>query len=315
MKKRLLVMTVLLLTALPICFASACVGTGATSYELAGYDFSYDNILEIGYIASISDDGGTPYGNTVYRLQKGKSQDGDEIIKSVAEAWQNMQSNVTFKRQKKFNVLMAAGGAGEVVCVFNDGSRVSMYKDEVENLKINNGKSCRLSEDDMKYYSNLRDAYAYIIRRENKVLSLSPASLNNAKLKSYDFSASNIIQVELEIQECTHGSTYTIKRGESAEKDQAVLQVSDLWTVFQNKAKFNDNVNGRDKAIVGGSVWKFKCVFTDGSSVEIYEDNFQNYVFNNSEACQLDDEEVYKILYGVKDIMAKEEYMIYHYEH
>lgn len=145
----------------------------------------------------------------------------------------------------------------------------------------------------------------------------SPSQKSNEYIKECDFSFSNIDEVSVEEEECMHRSTYKIKKGESQEKDKAILQVLDAWIAFQNDVVFNDEINGWDKGTVGGTLYIIKCVFTDGSSVQIHKNSFMNnYVLNEIDACQLDDENVYdSFLRDIMDIMKKDEYMTYHIDY
>ena len=144
----------------------------------------------------------------------------------------------------------------------------------------------------------------------------SPSQKSNDYLKKCDFSFSNIEEVSFEEEGCIHRSTYKIKKGESQENDKVISQVLDAWIAFQNNAVFNDEINGVDKGIVGGTIYIIKCVFIDGSSVQIHENSFMNYVLNEIDECQLDDEKIYdSFLRNIMDIMKKDEYMTHHIEY
>ncbi len=307
MKRALYVLSIVILVA-TMCFAVSCVGSGATNHQLESYGFSYDNIVEIGYISSVSDDGGTPYGNTVHILKKGKSSEENKIIQAAAQAWQELQSKATFKQMKKLPWTIVCGGAGELVCVFKDGDSVRLHKDELYNFKINNGKTCRLSDEDLIYFNNLRKVYGEIISPEYSVLSpLSPAEISEIKLKSFDFSVDNISEVRLE-RGCPL-STYSVKSDESQNSQEIISQVADVWAKFQRDAILTDEIYGDDHAIVG-CFNKFVCVFADGRIAEIYRDGNTNYVLNGSAPFQFEDENVYEVLFDIVEILEKEEYKI-----
>lgn len=307
MKRALYVLSIFILIA-TMCFAVSCVGSGATNHQLESYDFSYDNIVEIGYISSVSDDGGTPYGNTVHILKKGKSNEEDEIIKAAAQAWQELQSKATFKQMKKLPWTIVCGGAGELVCVFKNGGSVRLHKDELYNFKINNGKTCRLSDGDLKYFNGLRNVYGEIINPKYSVLSpLSPAELCQMELKSFDFSVDNISEVRLDCG-CPL-STYSVKSDEIQISQEIISQVADVWAKFQRDAILTDEIYGDDHAIVGGFT-KFVCVFADGSRAEIYRDGNTNYVLNDSAPFQFEDKNVYEVLFDIVEILEKDEYKI-----
>ncbi|MDE5755967.1 MAG: hypothetical protein K2I23_02645 [Clostridia bacterium] len=138
----------------------------------------------------------------------------------------------------------------------------------------------------------------------------SSSQLCNEYLQSCDFSLSNVAEVVL-----TFGcppETYSIKKDQSAEDDGVISQVLGYWIDFQQQAVFNDDIYGYDHAVVGGDT-EFKCIFVDGSYIEIGTDYCTNYVVNDFGSCQLENRDIYKTLAEIIFIMRKAEYLTNYY--
>ncbi|MDE6869418.1 MAG: hypothetical protein K2J75_01705 [Clostridia bacterium] len=138
----------------------------------------------------------------------------------------------------------------------------------------------------------------------------SPSQSSNEYLKNCDFSFSNVSELVIVIG-CPP-KTYSIKKGQSAEDDEVILQVLEHWIAFQQQAVFNDNIYGLDHAVVGGGS-EFKCIFQDGSSIEIGYDHCTNYVVNDFGACQLENRDVDKEFNEIAEIMRKAKYLTHYY--
>jgi hypothetical protein len=92
------------------------------------YDFSVDNIKEIGYAQAISKNGGTLYGNrAVYAVKK-----GDTRLAILAEAWNSFAEKGVFTGSKeKFTI---TNETISYVVIFNDDKHIRI--DNIGNDKI-----------------------------------------------------------------------------------------------------------------------------------------------------------------------------------
>lgn len=113
---------VLLLIALTVCTVACESGSGKEVDILSKYNFSADNIVEIGYAKGIKSDGGTVYGNMTVKCVK----EGDGRIEELAKAWQTLQENAVFIDKHKNLDPMSTKSEAYYVCVFKDGSFVRL---------------------------------------------------------------------------------------------------------------------------------------------------------------------------------------------
>ena len=138
----------------------------------------------------------------------------------------------------------------------------------------------------------------------------TPAQWSNEYLQSCDFSLSNVTEVVL-IYGCPP-ATFSIKKGQSEQDDEAISQVLEFWNAFQQQAVFNNDIFGEDHAVVGGGI-KIKCVFADGTYIQIGKDSCTNFVVNDYGPCQLDNRDVYGDFVGIIEIMRKAKYLTDYY--
>ena len=167
MKRKILVFVTLLLTLLTAALSTACVGSWQKADPLKDYDFSIDNIVEVRISSS------PMYINlhgTVYGVKKGESQEGDEAINAIAEAWSALRQDAVFKKAKKYDGI-TTGGTYYYECIFAAGSSLKLTRDRVDNLYFNNGSSLRIaSECNLDF---LHSQYKLIMQRENVVGHIS----------------------------------------------------------------------------------------------------------------------------------------------
>ena len=164
MKRKIFIITLLLLALLTVLFSTAC---SKKSEPLKDYDFSIDNVVEVRISSSPMS---INLHGTIYSLKKGDSQEGDEAIKEIALAWDSLQKDATFTQRKKYDGI-TTGGTYYYECIFADGSSIKLRRDRVDNLYFNDGKSMRI---DFDYKLNFfHSKYASIMQKENIVGHLS----------------------------------------------------------------------------------------------------------------------------------------------
>lgn len=111
-----------LIIALMFCAVACESGSGKEVDVLSKYNFTADNIVEIGYAKGINFDGGTVYGNMTVKCVK----EGDERIVELAKVWQNLQEDAVFIDKHKNLDPMSTKNEAYYVCVFKDGSYVRL---------------------------------------------------------------------------------------------------------------------------------------------------------------------------------------------
>ncbi|MDE6276444.1 MAG: hypothetical protein K2M75_07930 [Clostridia bacterium] len=163
MKRKIFVLTALILTVLTALFSTACLKVE----PLKNYDFSIDNVIEVRVSSS------PMYINlhgTVYGVKKGNSQEGDEAIKAIATTWAAIQRDAAFTKGKKYDGI-TTGGTYYYECIFADGSTLKLTRDRVDNLYFDDGSSVRI---DFDYKLNsLHSQYGLIMQKENIIGHIS----------------------------------------------------------------------------------------------------------------------------------------------
>lgn len=139
---------------------------------------------------------------------------------------------------------------------------------------------------------------------------LMPSLKSSEYIKNCDFSFSNVS--ELVVKFGCPISTCSIKKGQSEEGDEDILQALEYWKTFQSQVVFNDDIYGEDHAIVGATT-KFICIFQDGSSIELGLDGCRNFVINDFGPCQVENYDVYKEFTDISDIILKSKYLTDYY--
>lgn len=79
---------------------------------LSQYDFSVDNVIEVGKINSTCNDGGNPYGENVWRIKE-----GDARLTKCAELLDAFSKN-SFKTCNYYKIPFTTGGPSTVICIF-----------------------------------------------------------------------------------------------------------------------------------------------------------------------------------------------------
>lgn len=122
--KRKSVLLFIIATLLISIFTIYFTGCSKPATPLSRYDFSSDNITEVGIINSSSNDGGNPYGDNVWRIK-----DNDARLSQCAKLFEDFSKNsfMTCNYNKK---PFATGGSSSVVCIFKseEGKSVNYVK-------------------------------------------------------------------------------------------------------------------------------------------------------------------------------------------
>ena len=168
MKRKIFVLTALILTILTATLSTACVGSWIKVKPLKDYDFSIDNIVEVRVSSSPMS---RSLHGTIYGVKKGDSQDGDEEIAAIASAWSDLQQNGVFRKGKKLNLFIVTGGTDYYECIFADGSSVKMTKDVMKNLSFNDGGWTRINDEEK--IVTLQDAFEQIMKKQNIIGHIS----------------------------------------------------------------------------------------------------------------------------------------------
>lgn len=167
MKRKVFASLVMILTLLIATLFTACVGSWQKTAPLKDYDFSIENVVEVRISSS------PMYINlhgTIYGVKKGDSQESDEAINAIAEAWASIQRDATFKKAKKYDGI-TTGGMYYYECIFADGSSLKLTRDRVDNLYFNDGSSLRIESDSK--LDSLHSQYKSIMQRANVVGHIS----------------------------------------------------------------------------------------------------------------------------------------------
>ncbi|MDE7191943.1 MAG: hypothetical protein K2O35_05715 [Clostridia bacterium] len=173
MKKKVLVYLIIILIILMAVFFVSCIGSLAKEEPLKDYDFSMDNIVEVRISSSpmfINLHG------TIYGVKKGDSQEGDEAISAIAEAWSVLQKDATFSKAKKYDAI-TTGGTYYYECIFADGNSIKIDRDRVDNLYFNEGSSLRIDYD--YQLDDFHSIYAEIMQKEYIVGHISVNHYDN----------------------------------------------------------------------------------------------------------------------------------------
>lgn len=109
-KKRILIfiLAIICIAVMSISFA----GCSKPAEPLSQYDFSVDNVIEVGKINSIVNDGGNPYGENVWRIKE-----GDERLTKCAELLDAFSKN-SFKTCNYYRKPFTTGGPSTIICIF-----------------------------------------------------------------------------------------------------------------------------------------------------------------------------------------------------
>ncbi|MDE7070383.1 MAG: hypothetical protein K2O86_00210 [Clostridia bacterium] len=154
--KVFLVLCVVLIVAL---FATACKNTPSqlSNEYLKTRDFSFDNVSEVimRYYPSYP-----PI--QVYSIKKGESQEVDEVLSQVLEAWTTFQKDACFNDDIKGKAM--DGGSITYECVFVDGSKITIRKDYLQNYVLNDFDSCQLVDEDM--YEDFSDKIFTLLKQD-----------------------------------------------------------------------------------------------------------------------------------------------------
>lgn len=167
MRRKIFVLSILILMILTAALSTACASDLLKREPLKDYDFSIDNIVEVRISSS------PMYINlhgTIYGVKKGESQEGDEAISAIAEAWSAIQSDAGFIKSKKYD-LITTGGTYYYECIFADGSSIKIERDRVDNLYFNGGSSLRIDYDYKLDY--FHSQYKSIMQKANVVGHIS----------------------------------------------------------------------------------------------------------------------------------------------